>query len=134
MMSRVPMASDGGALAVEIKSDASLVTEFDLAVEDRLRAMIEEAYPAHGIVGEEHGAEREGRSGQLLNDHVERDGVEPVAEQAGDLREPQQAECAVGAQQLPVAAVAGTTLRHASILTVGPRFVRRAPPVRIGGA
>lgn len=38
------------------KSDGSPVTAADCAVEDRLREMIAEAYPDHGIVGEERGA------------------------------------------------------------------------------
>lgn len=38
------------------KSDGSPVTAVDQAVEDRLRQMIAEAYPDHGIVGEERGA------------------------------------------------------------------------------
>lgn len=38
------------------KSDGSPVTAVDQAVEDRLREMIAEAYPGHGIVGEERGA------------------------------------------------------------------------------
>jgi histidinol phosphatase-like enzyme (inositol monophosphatase family) len=40
----------------EIKGDGSPVTAVDKAVEDRLREMIAEAYPDHGIVGEERGA------------------------------------------------------------------------------
>lgn len=38
---------------VDIKSDASFVTTTDKAVETALRAMILEAYPEHGILGEE---------------------------------------------------------------------------------
>ena len=38
------------------KGDGSPVTAIDKAVEDRIRAMIEETYPDHGIVGEERGA------------------------------------------------------------------------------
>jgi histidinol phosphatase-like enzyme (inositol monophosphatase family) len=41
---------------LEIKGDGSPVTAVDKAVEDRLREMIAEAYPDHGIVGEERGA------------------------------------------------------------------------------
>ena len=39
--------------AIEIKEDRSFVTEFDKAVEQTLRQMIEEEYPHHGILGEE---------------------------------------------------------------------------------
>jgi len=41
--------------SAEIKSDASPVTAIDRAVEDRLRAMIGDTYPGHGIFGEERG-------------------------------------------------------------------------------
>ena len=44
----------------EKKSDGSPVTSIDRAVEARLREMIADAYPDHGIVGEEHGAENPG--------------------------------------------------------------------------
>lgn len=37
----------------ETKADASPVTEFDRGVESRLRTMIKERYPEHGIIGEE---------------------------------------------------------------------------------
>ena len=37
----------------ESKDDGSPVTAVDQAVEDRIRAMIADAYPDHGIVGEE---------------------------------------------------------------------------------
>jgi len=43
-------------VAIEVKSDASPVTAVDKAVEDRLRDMIGETYPDHGILGEERGA------------------------------------------------------------------------------
>jgi len=39
----------------EMKSDGSPVTAIDLAVEARLREMISDTHPGHGIVGEEHG-------------------------------------------------------------------------------
>ncbi len=39
----------------EMKTDGSPVTSIDQAVEARLREMIADAYPDHGIVGEEHG-------------------------------------------------------------------------------
>jgi fructose-1,6-bisphosphatase/inositol monophosphatase family enzyme len=38
------------------KGDGSPVTAVDRAVEDRLRDLITETYPGHGIVGEERGA------------------------------------------------------------------------------
>ncbi|CAM3392709.1 histidinol-phosphatase [Rhodothermus bifroesti] len=48
----------GQQLAVELKEDASPVTEADRAVERALRAQITQAYPAHGLWGEEYGPER----------------------------------------------------------------------------
>jgi histidinol phosphatase-like enzyme (inositol monophosphatase family) len=54
---RVCMAEFAGQAPRPIsKSDGSPVTAVDQAVEDRLRRMIGEAYPGHGIVGEERGA------------------------------------------------------------------------------
>lgn len=40
---------------VETKADNSFVTAADRAIEARLRDMIEQAYPDHGVLGEEHG-------------------------------------------------------------------------------
>jgi CoA:oxalate CoA-transferase len=46
--------------AVDIKPDKSPVTIADRAVEEALRHLIEQAYPGHGIIGEEFGSVREG--------------------------------------------------------------------------
>ncbi|SDG44101.1 histidinol-phosphatase, inositol monophosphatase family [Limimonas halophila] len=46
------------ALEVQRKADGTPVTEPEQATERALRAIIHEAYPDHGIVGEEGGAER----------------------------------------------------------------------------
>ncbi len=45
-------------VAVEAKADASPVTRADREAETAMRALIEEAYPGHGIVGEEFGTAR----------------------------------------------------------------------------
>ncbi len=45
-------------LAIDSKADASPVTAADREAEAVLRRMIEDAYPDHGIYGEEHGAVR----------------------------------------------------------------------------
>ena len=45
-----------GGLGLEVKADGSPVTAIDLAVERRLRDRIEQAYPSHGILGEEFGS------------------------------------------------------------------------------
>lgn len=42
--------------AAQTKPDKSFVTEMDLAIEERLRAMIAAAYPDHGVMGEEFDA------------------------------------------------------------------------------
>jgi inositol-phosphate phosphatase/L-galactose 1-phosphate phosphatase/histidinol-phosphatase len=47
------LAVKDAAPEVDIKSDASFVTTTDKAVETALRTMIQEAYPEHGILGEE---------------------------------------------------------------------------------
>lgn len=47
-------------LAVERKSDASPVTEADRAAERAMRQVLREAFPDHGILGEEEGEERGG--------------------------------------------------------------------------
>jgi len=46
------------ALAVEDKADLSPVTVADREAEAAMRRRIKAAFPGHGIVGEEHGAER----------------------------------------------------------------------------
>ncbi|HWA44621.1 MAG TPA: inositol monophosphatase family protein [Hypericibacter adhaerens] len=43
---------------ISIKPDQSPVTAIDQEVETRLRGMIAAAYPDHGIIGEEYGADR----------------------------------------------------------------------------
>jgi len=40
-------------LDIEIKSDRSLVTDMDRAIEKKLRTMIADRFPAHGVIGEE---------------------------------------------------------------------------------
>ena len=47
-----------GDFEVEQKADLSPVTVADRETEAALRAMIAEAFPEHGILGEEHGAQR----------------------------------------------------------------------------
>ena len=49
-------AAGAAAPAVEMKEDASPVTAADRRVEETLRSMIAERFPAHGILGEEHGS------------------------------------------------------------------------------
>ena len=46
------------ALLVEAKGDASPVTRADKEAEEAIRALLAEALPEHGVIGEEHGSER----------------------------------------------------------------------------
>jgi len=57
--------------ATEVKGDGSPVTAVDRAVEDRLRAMIAERFPGHGIVGEERGAEAADRAMVWIIDPID---------------------------------------------------------------
>ena len=45
-------------IGVDFKAENSPATEADVAVETRLREMIADAYPAHGVIGEELAPER----------------------------------------------------------------------------
>ena len=44
--------------AVSTKSDASPVTLADRRAEEQMRALIEQRYPRHGVIGEEHGSKK----------------------------------------------------------------------------
>ena len=44
------------------KADGSLVTDVDIAVEEKVRALLASRFPAHGVVGEELPAVRRGRA------------------------------------------------------------------------
>jgi len=41
---------------IQYKADASPVTDLDRRIEARMRALIDDRYPHHGILGEEHGS------------------------------------------------------------------------------
>jgi len=45
-------------LDIEFKADRSLVTDMDVAIEKRLREMIADRFPTHGVIGEEFSWER----------------------------------------------------------------------------
>lgn len=58
---RAVLAQSGqGGLDVEVKPDRTLVTRLDKAIEERLRAHIEQRFPGHGVIGEEHGTKATG--------------------------------------------------------------------------
>ncbi len=48
-----------GSWNLELKEDATPVTEADRGAEQILRGLISQSYPDHGIIGEEYGNERE---------------------------------------------------------------------------
>lgn len=63
-----------GDFSVERKRDGSFVTNTDLEVEDRLRALIGRHYPEHGVLGEEFPPTRPGADFQWIIDPI--DGTE----------------------------------------------------------
>jgi histidinol-phosphatase len=63
-----------GVIEVKRKPDGSYVTDADLQIERKLRALVERAFPEHGIVGEEFGVHRPQAEFQWIFDPV--DGTE----------------------------------------------------------
>jgi inositol-phosphate phosphatase/L-galactose 1-phosphate phosphatase/histidinol-phosphatase len=57
--------------ATETKSDASPVTIADREIEARMRERIAAAFPDHGVIGEEHGADRPGASHVWVLDPID---------------------------------------------------------------
>jgi histidinol-phosphatase len=58
-------------LRVTTKPDRSFVTQADTAIERRIRESIAEAYPGHGLVGEEEGVEGAGASVRWYIDPID---------------------------------------------------------------
>ncbi len=56
---------------IELKPDSSYVTETDKGIERELRVMIERAFPAHGILGEEYGAHNAGAAHVWVLDPID---------------------------------------------------------------
>jgi len=50
--------ADASTLGIELKADESIVTRADRDAEALMRGLIGKRFPAHGILGEEYGAER----------------------------------------------------------------------------
>ncbi len=67
---RIALAAFQTELEIDQKTDGSFVTEADRSVERMLRERIADAYPGHGVVGEEFGREGE--------DAAERWYVDPI--------------------------------------------------------
>ena len=58
-------------LEITSKPDRSFVTQADTAIEQRIRDGIAEAYPDHGLIGEEHGTESAGASVRWYIDPID---------------------------------------------------------------
>lgn len=58
-------------LDISTKSDRTLVTQADRAIEALLRERIQHAYPEHGIVGEEYGSQAESASVRWYVDPID---------------------------------------------------------------
>jgi histidinol-phosphatase len=59
------------ALEITTKPDRSFVTQADTAIERHIRDGIAEVYPAHGLIGEEHGTESGGASVRWFIDPID---------------------------------------------------------------
>ena len=57
--------------SVDYKSDASPVTRADRETESRLRSLIADAFPDHGVIGEEEGADRPDASHVWILDPID---------------------------------------------------------------
>jgi len=68
---RIARRHFGGHLEIDRKSDGTLVTQADQAIERVLRERILAAYPAHGLVGEEYGEEAAGASVRWYLDPID---------------------------------------------------------------
>jgi histidinol-phosphatase len=68
---RRTLAHFAPTIAFETKGDASPVTVADREAETILRAALEDAFPEHGIVGEEFGTSRPGASHQWYLDPID---------------------------------------------------------------
>ena len=58
-------------LEITTKPDRSFVTQADTAIERHIRDGIAEAYPGHGLIGEEHGTEGSGASVRWYIDPID---------------------------------------------------------------
>ncbi len=58
-------------LVIESKPDRTFVTEADTAIEARIRERLADAFPDHGLLGEEYGTEAEGASVRWYIDPID---------------------------------------------------------------
>ena len=68
---RITLSYFGSGIVPELKSDLSPVTIADRQAEDRLRALIEAAFPGHGVLGEEYGATNPGARYRWILDPID---------------------------------------------------------------
>jgi histidinol-phosphatase len=68
---RMALATFRRDVRVETKPDRSLVTETDRAIEERIRAVIRQRHPDHGLIGEEYGEDSPGASVRWYIDPID---------------------------------------------------------------
>lgn len=71
MADAVALASFRTGLAGRAKNDGSFVTEVDLEIERRIRALLRDRFPDHGILGEEYGSAVEGSTVSWILDPID---------------------------------------------------------------
>ena len=141
-------AAAAEAPRVDLKEDASFVTATDRAVEARLREMIADAFPDHGIMGEEHGSDALGADHVWVLDPIDGTAAwvagipvygtliglaEGGRPQLGVIELPATGErltgiAGVGAwwNRAPIRCRAGTALGDAYMTSSNPRFIPTA--------
>ncbi len=68
---RIALTHFAGELTITAKHDRSLVTQADTEIETRLRERIEQAYPAHTVLGEELGSAEDAGQGRWVIDPID---------------------------------------------------------------
>jgi histidinol-phosphatase len=68
---RIALAAFHTELQIDTKTDGSFVTDADRAVERAVRDRIADAYPSHGVVGEEYGQEGIGAAERWYLDPID---------------------------------------------------------------
>ena len=68
---RIALTHFAGELTISAKHDRTLVTQADTEIETRLRERIEQAYPAHRVLGEELGSAEDAGDGRWIIDPID---------------------------------------------------------------
>ena len=68
---RIALSHFAGELTISAKHDRTLVTQADVEVESHLRQRVEEAFPAHAVVGEELGSADDTGGGRWIIDPID---------------------------------------------------------------